>query len=621
MQAVLSRLRARSRSEEGFTVVEMMVALMVISIVMTSIAYMMAVSLKQVSFAKEREVANSLVDKTMEQARALPYSMIQTGLDDTDVTTSHDTNITVSGSTFTYVPTGETIVHGSQNGSSTCPSASHCQAPLIPHRSTTTLNGSAFTISTYLTNFSGSAGAYRITVVVSWGVSQVNGVSNQVSSQSVMYSPANGCVLDQTHPFSSPCNPFLYAQATTGKGAITITPPSGSSGNAIQGVNLTQAELDLAQTDSAMQVEQTSKIEGSVTMGATALSVGGTDQSPSTTTSAASQTDNDPATNTTNQPSCPVTQGSTTTKQYNDPGGSGNGIALTTSSGDSGCTVSTATAASSSSPSCNDTLNSPVNTGLPCGSGNVQQSGTSESAALNIGLAGVSLGTVSLATAASAPAASKVFAERLTSPSGTSCSSMAASGTDGCVHAEAQRSVGTISLGALPSAVLSGVPLWGAGSNNFLFQLSGYSDAVMSESGIGTVAPCAKQAGTCAGTASGSLKYWNGAGYTTATVNWGASQPSITIPTVNVSAVVNGAVVAVNISNTLTFGTTSTTTSGTSPCRTTECKASAQASSPVQGDIIYTVTVAGTTVANLDINVNLGSLAVQTNYKAAPVAG
>jgi type II secretory pathway pseudopilin PulG len=618
VQAAVSRLRARSGSEEGFTIVEVLVAMMVITIVMTSVMYLMATALKQASFAKQREAASSLVDKTMEQARALSFSVIQTGLDDHDVTSSSDPNISISGSTYTYTPTGETIVHGNQNGSQSCPGATVCQAPLIPHQSTTTLNGSTYTISSYLTNFSGSAGAYRITVVVSWSRPQVSGVATQVSSQSVMYSPSNGCLSDQTHPFSAPCNPFLYAQASTGKGAITITPPAGSSGNAIQGVNLTQAELDLATVDSAMQIEQTSKIQGSVTMGATSLFVGGTEQSPSTTTSAASQTDNDPATNTTNQPLCPITQGSTTNKTYNDPGGSGNGITLATSSGDSGCTVSTAAASSSSSPTCNDTSNTPVNTGLPCASGNAQQSGTTESAALNLGLAGVSLGSVSVATAASAPSASKTFAERLTAPSATACTSTSG---DGCVHAEAQRSFGTITLGALPSAVLSALPLWGTGSNNFLVQLSGYTDAVKAESGINAAAPCANQAPTCGGATSGSLKYWNGSGYTTASVNWAAGVPSITIPTVNVTTLVSGALVNVNISNSLTFGATSTSASGASPCRTAECKATAQVTSPIQGDIIYAVQVAGATVANIDINVNLGTLFVQTNYKAAPLGG
>jgi hypothetical protein len=173
----------------------------------------------------------------------------------------------------------------------------------------------------------------------------------------------------------------------------------------------------------------------------------------------------------------------------------------------------------------------------------------------------------------------------------------------------------------LPTSVLSALPGWGSGSNNFLVQLSGYSDAVSAESGIGAGAPCAKQAATCSGTSSGTLKYWNGIGYTTATVNWGATPPSITIPSVNVSTLVSGAIVNVSMTNTLTFGTTSTSTSGTTPCRTTECKATAQATSPIQGDITYTVTVGGATVASLDINVNLGTLFVQTNYKAAPLGG
>jgi len=618
VQAVLSRLRARSNSEEGFTIIEMLVAMMVLAIVMTSLMYVMASSLKQVAFAKQRQTAAALVDKTMEQARALPYSMIQLGLDDHDVTSSSDSNISVSGSTYTYTPTGETIVHGNQNGNASCPGATVCQAPLVPHKSTASLNSTAYTISTYVTNFSGSTGAYRITVVVSWSPSQVSGVSNQVSSQSVIYSPSNGCLSDQTHPFSAPCQPFLYAQSSTGKGSITISPVAGASGNPIQGVNLTQAELDLAQADSAMQIEQTSKVEGSLTTSETAVNAGSAQSSGATTVS--SQADNDPATPATTQPSCPSSQGSTSTVSAFDPGGSGNGLSLTASSGDTGCTVSTASASSSSTPTCNDTTGTPLNTGLPCGSGNIQQTGSSEAAGLTLGLAGVSLGSTSIASVGAAPSASKVFTSRLTSAGTASCTTMGTS-SDGCVHSDAQRSLGTVTLGALPSGVISSLPNWGTGSSNFLVQLSNYSDAVSAESGIGAAAPCAKQAATCSGTASGTLKYWNGAGYTTTTVNWGATAPTTTIPSVNVTSIVNGAAVNVTITNTLTFGATSTSTSGTSPCRTVECKATAQVTSPIQGDIIYTVTVAGSTVANLDINVNLGTLAVQTNYRAAPIGG
>src|SRR5581483_2254633 len=154
-------------------------------------------------------------------------------------------------------------------------------------------------------------------------------------------------------------------------------------------------------------IEQTSKVEGSVTTSGATLGVDGTQQAPSGATSSASQTDNDPNTNTTTQPSCPVSQASSTPLQQFDPGGSGNGITLTPGSTDTGCTVSAVAASSSSSPACNDTLGTPQNTALPCGSGSVQQSGTTESAGLTLSLAGVSLGTPSLATVAAAPNAGK----------------------------------------------------------------------------------------------------------------------------------------------------------------------------------------------------------------------
>ncbi|MBV8295704.1 MAG: hypothetical protein JO085_02615 [Acidimicrobiia bacterium] len=443
-------------------------------------------------------------------------------------------------------------------------------------------------------------------------------MSSQVSSQSVFYSPSNGCLSGATHPIPSPCEPFLYAQATGGKGSISVAPPSGYSGKPIKGVELNSAQLDMSQVDSAMQIEQTSKVQGSVSTGSAALTV---DNNATTVggASASSQADNDPAAPAGTQPPCPTSQGVTTPNPSAFDGGGINGITMTASAGDSGCTVSTAAATSSASPACTDVSGTALNTTLPCGSGSVQQQGsTAESAALSLGLNGLSLGATTIASVAAAPTATKTFTTRLTSPLGNYCTT---TNGDGCVHADAQRSIGTVTLGALPAAVALLVPNWGIGSNNFLVQLTGYSDAVSAESGIGAAAPCAKQAATCAATSSGSIKYWNGSGYATAAVNWGASPPTLNIPSVNASVLISSQLVNVSITNTLTFGSATTTSTGTAPCRAAECQATAQITSPIQGDIIYAVTIAGTTVANVDISVNLGSLAVQTNYKAAPLAG
>jgi len=103
-------------------------------------------------------------------------------------------------------------------------------------------------------------------------------------------------------------------------------------------------------------------------------------------------------------------------------------------------------------------------------------------------------------------------------------------------------------------------------------------------------------------------------------VNWGPNPPALSIPPVSLATTWDGQAVTVTITNTLVLGGTATSTSGSAPCQS-DCKASAQVNSPISGDILYTVTAGGQTVASLDIAVNFGTLLAQTNYRAAPSAG
>jgi hypothetical protein len=206
-----------------------------------------------------------------------------------------------------------------------------------------------------------------------------------------------------------------------------------------------------------------------------------------------------------------------------------------------------------------------------------------------------------------------MFTSRLTTPSLGYCPTTTG---DGCVHAGGQRSIGTATLAGLPSGLLGAAPAgWGSGANNYLVQLSGYSDSVAAESGVGTSGslPSASQTGTP------TLRWWNGSGYTTTNVTWGANPPTLSIPPVSIATTFNGQAVTVTITNSLVAGGTAKSTSGSAPCQTS-CKATAQVNSPISGHILYTVTAGGQTVASLDIAVNFGTLLAQTNYRAAPLA-
>src|SRR5213076_2340167 len=64
--------------------------------------------------------------------------------------------------------------------------------------------------------------------------------------------------------------------------------------------------------------------------------------------------------------------------------------------------------------------------------------------------------------------------------------------------------LGTLTLIGLPSGLASGVAP--SGWNGYLVQLTGYSDRVSAEAGVGSAAPTSSTTGT--------LSFWNGTGYT-----------------------------------------------------------------------------------------------------------
>src|SRR5260370_3171594 len=201
------RLRRLGTLDGGFTVVEVVTAASVMLLILTSLARVITGSLVDVGFARQRQAANSLMAKTMEQIRALPFQTLANGLDNSDSTIASDTNISIAGQTYTYTGAGtgnnEVIPH-SDHGGATLP-------PLTPHRTTTaSTNGTAYKVSVYPTVYTGAAGAYRVTVVVSWSPALRNGLATQVSRQTIVYSPSTSCLSPSNHPFPPPCPPSFH---------------------------------------------------------------------------------------------------------------------------------------------------------------------------------------------------------------------------------------------------------------------------------------------------------------------------------------------------------------------------------------------------------------------------
>ena len=603
--------RRLGRRSGGFTLVELLIATTLIMVAMGAMMLVYTSALAQTAGAKQRQVADSVLTKTMEQVRALPYATIAKGLDNT--ASLGDGAITYSGANWTY--NSESVVPGAL-GYQQAPLNNPVSAGTLGHKQTVTVNNSKYTVAVYPTFIplgSGTQQSYRVTVVVSW---KTNARTFQVSGQTLVYSP-QGCLSTATHPFGAPCQPFFYSSATTGIGSIQVIPAAPGVDDAVDGIDLERAQILFPEEHATLDVEQITKVLAKgVTSGAAMDLFSGT---PVTVGSvgAAPQADTDPASLASPFSSNTLTQIAGSIFRDDGSASNANWISATASPGDTGTVTATAVASGASSPPCKTVLDAPIGNSLPCSSTVVQQNGTSSIQA-GVYWGGHYWGAIPLASVdPSGP--TRLSASRWTTGAGLAC---AGTSGVGCVNAAGTRRFGTIRLAGLPAEFIADVKqplLWAP--ENYLVELSNYGSSVSTEAGIGAAAPAAQRL-AASGLGFPTLKYWNGAGYTT--VNWSSLLPpvsgSVTLPPVTVTDDKGSGNLTVTISGGFTFGTLSTTTDLPAGCATL-CTTTATAESPLKAATInYLITRGGTTLANLVITVDLADLKVSTKYQAAPSA-
>ena len=553
-------------------------------------AYVATSSLGQVNFSRLRQVANNLATQTMEEVRALPFATISAGLLASDVS-GGDANITTGGACGSnYCYRGEIIPT-----TSTVP-----PVPLDPHASTRTLNGSTFTISTYVTEYNNvtSPNVLRVTVNVAWSGSGIGGVASSIKVQTLVYSSSTGCLSNTTHPFAGPCQPSFIASATDGVGQVTVTPDSTYG----TPVSLISAALNAVLADDTLTMSQVSSLTGSVQNSGAKLQYGSTTTTQGTAQVSASA-DSDPATSGgRTYGTASTTPNPSGTLSLSDGGGST--FSVVGSAGDTATADDTTSA--SATNACTDLGGTAVLNLEPCTFQTASQAAAT-SATLHVKEApsqGTSdLGTATLVSIPSETA--KTFATYQNASGGSYCTQTSG---DGCVDSRATRTVGTVTMGGLPSGVSAPTGWLG-----YLVQISGWTDTVTSEVGVGTVAPTASN--------SASIKYWTGSGYSTATV--GTTSSSLTVSSVSRSGSLGGQSYTVTetvAAGGATTGSASVSDPGscTPPC-TRQSVTSATSTSP-QVTIDYQVAW-GAEKWGLVVSFNLGSLSASDTYGVAPGAG
>lgn len=615
VKGVFGWLRDRTCDEDGFTLIETIIAVTIIFGSLLALAYTATIGFGYGDLARQKQAATGIANQTMEGVRGLAYDTMAKGLLSTDL--GSDTNIINCGGSpvvYRYLSCAAGSTPGSGEKIVNSASAANPTVPLVPHRGTITKNGVAYTWSVYLTNncptvdaASGctTASPYRITALVTW-VAGKNAPNKLVRIQSLIYSPS-GCRSTSTHPFAAPCQSFFFGTSTVPQGQLTVTAVSGG----ISGLTFTSGDLFTGSVESSVQQEQLTQAQGAYTpVGIRVVDSGGT-----TTSGAAQETttaaDSDPGSSSVSSYSTATltSPGSASTLTSPSGGGSTN-IAFTSPAGDTARSDSTTSAAGANV--CPPPTDTAETDSLPCAGSRQQQGGTLTSVLTMNGFT-PALGTATLGqVAAVASNPNKTFANRVLNPTSNLCTPAAL--TDGCMSVTTTRRFGTINIGGMPSGMTAPANWAGAGAwNGYYLSLVGYQDQATAAGGVSAPLPTAT-------VSAGTLYYWNGAGYS----NLSATSASISSLSLSntFSEVISGHTVVVTMS----------TVSGSMAAAVTSATPSSPAGNATRTDvdalitpptatIAYQITIDGTTEVDLQITLNLKQMEARSIYAAAPAQG
>jgi type II secretory pathway pseudopilin PulG len=446
------RTRSRLHGERGFTIVETVVAMVVIFGSLTALAYTATIGFRYIAYGRDRQQATGLANEIMEEIRGQAYSVITRGMSTTDIT-SDPRIVTCSTVKRFETCSGPKIVSSTVPGGTTAPW-------LIPHTGTRSVGNLDVSWATYVTNDDPAANPYSVTVIVSWDSGAISGASNNlVRIESNFWSPS-GCVSSDTHPFAAPCQPYFYGLASVPAGSVTF----GSINLHELAVDLETATMSFPSARASLQQEQVSNLEADAAE--SALSIRGAfGLTEAGGTHARALGDNDPSSPTV------ATAGAT----LNAPGASLQkiqsdccdeiGLQLAAASGQVGDSAVSTTAKATDAAACPPSGTRETDS-LPCAGARVRQVNTVTAVTPIDHVASVGDATV---VRLAAPASySTATAER-----------DAVTGQNGLVDVQASRTLGNVYLGGYPISGMTapaGMSTTSTDDNNYCMRVTGYSD-------------------------------------------------------------------------------------------------------------------------------------------------
>lgn len=610
MRRIVQRARTRG-TEDGFTLVEVIVAMFIVVLIMTALLGALVSSLETVSQARHRQTATALATQALERLRALPYNQVTQP--DGSAPEAGLQYAVVNGTGYDFEPVG--LIPG-------------VDEPLVVNQLSArwedqSVGEVTYRIQTYVTRPAATAGGsqtFNLFAVVSWTSATDQG-TRRVVERSTTFSPS-GCLSTAQSPFAAPCQSYVTAQAGQSLGGVTITNEADAKAM-IPGFEDTRLfELTLSANSTSLLVEQTATANaGATTSGVRRV---GATEAENGSASAAVSVDSDPSSTPDQEETATASGHSSSALQATGTAGRLVGRAAGSDGGEVRAAIN------GSSTYCLTTSGAGFATGAagalhPCASSRVQPGSTASSIVFEPeGTLGFGSLTVPMVSIGNTGTSFRSVSAQLTAPSTTGCTNGIGAGTLGCGYAESSRSLGAVAVGsstgasATPSGWVSGKPIW---------QITGLAETLRTEEGSGARVPAYSR--------SGQLEVWDGTAFRTidlscysltvtcASPDAGTSR-TIAVPPTTISYSGGGGQLTVTYEGAVTVQRpTATRTPATrtgnvvTDCKTEACVSQVNGGSAVVGNLTVVVARNGTEIGRYALSTNLGGLVSQTSYKAA----
>jgi type II secretory pathway pseudopilin PulG len=589
----IRRIRARVYDERGFTILETVIAIMVVFASLTALAYTASIGFRYVGYGRDRIQATGVANRVMEDIRGLAYTKITNGISSTEL--SSDTRIKSCSGVFRFEScSGEKIVSSSF-------AAGYEAAWLFPHTDQLSVGNLDFTYHTYVTNDTPTTTPYRVTVIIEWTNGAIaTAPNNSVRLQSLFWSP-NGCVNPDTHPFAAPCQPFFYAQVDAPQPRLDVTGQLHDFA-----IDFDSFALTLPGISATAQEEQTTQLNAATTLSGIEF-VDSTGTSNVGNQQATSEADDEVETSATS-----ASGGNSTgltpyaASRLNSDCCNQIGLSASVPSGDQEHRATSVDAKVSDTYAC-PTTGARETDVLPCAGGHIRQVGTI-TVAIPVTHVTSTVGSANLL--------------RIVGPGTDTTATIdrdASAGTaeDGLIDVKASRTLGTVQLGGFPASGMTapvGMSTTQTNDNNYCVRLVGYSDTARAIAGE-------RQAtGPSASISAGTFHYYNGLGYTSKSVT-DAALDTLTVTCsktqlVGLSTVTWRVTVA---SGGISHAATATTETADPADAQTRWDAEASVQ-PIEITIRYEYIVDGITQINLLATFDPGDLFTHGIYQPPPAA-